>query len=97
MGYAGTPLTYQEWHQAVEDSARRALDEAAASDHQSGPEVDIDEIVRHLASLVESGQRGYAWWAAHHYAQILGRRGADIPRRLSEHMNQTNQPQEIAP
>ncbi len=88
MGYAGTPLNRAEWSQAITDSARQALDEAMHSDRHGGPEVDIDEIVQHLVSLVNAGHRPYAWWAAHHYAEILGRRGKDIPERLTAAINQ---------
>lgn len=83
MGYAGTCLSRQEWLQAIKTSAAEARSGALHFPIVGKPDVCIDEIVEHLVTLVEAGQKGYAWWAAHLYAEILGAIGADIPQRLT--------------
>jgi cytochrome P450 len=91
MGYAGTCLTKAEWLKSIRDSASDAIRLAAAGANSKAQHQSEEEIVAHLVTLVQAGQKAYAWWAAHLYAEILGSRGQRIPEKLTVAMEAISQ------
>lgn len=95
-GYADTPLDRDHWVRALEsgEAALRELGEAQMHQGVSLPQpdpLDLSPILDHLVALAQV-DKGYAWWAAHHYASL----GADwkvnpyavLPEQLTARMQQ---------
>lgn len=81
--HAGSVLSRSEWESAVEQSKTELMNDRRQG---SGESLQPTHVLQHLCRMA-SVDKAYAWWSAHLYA-ALHPDLADMPARLTEHMNQ---------
>jgi hypothetical protein len=79
--YRGCPGSQAEWENALRHSKQHLL----ATTRSPSTPLDPDHILQHLTRAAAQ-DKAYAWWSAHLYA-TLHPDLADMPARLTEHMN----------